>query len=110
MPMISERVIINKIDRYLNDKDGKPLKSQYGKPYQKVRIGTEQHEERLIWGNDYTGETRNWQLGSEVELVITENQGYLNFRLPKRDDVIDAKLDQILDGIEAIQENLSKRP
>ena len=109
MPVISEKVRITNISRYDKDRDGKPLKTKDGRLYTRITIQTEEYEGKQLSGFG-NAENQNWQIGDEIEIIIEERNGYLNFRQPKRDDVIDAKLDQILAKLEGIEENLSKRP
>ena len=108
--MTSERVRLTNISRYDKDRDGKPLKSKFNnKPQERIVVQTEEYPGKDMSGWFDLG-AFTWKAGDEMEVVITENQGWLNFRLPKRDDVIDAKLDQILAKLEGIEEDLGRRP
>ena len=108
-----EKHRLTNIQRFDKDRDGKPLKTKDNRTYTRLRFQTEEYGEKWVSGFG-NAQNQGWEVGSEVEVIIYEKDGYLNFAQPKVQDIslerIEGKLNQILDGIEAIQENLSKRP
>ncbi len=80
------KVTLSSVTRYTKDREGNPLISQSGfnkgKPYTRISLKTIQHGERAISGFE-NPQTKNWQAGDDVEIEVTEKNGYLNFTVPK---------------------------
>ena len=88
------KATLTKVIRYTEGKDGQPLKTKDGRPYTRLVIKTNEHGDKTISGFENT-ETQNWKEGSEVEVEITENGEYLNFRVPKKEDKLSSELSEI---------------
>lgn len=73
---------ITNVRRYSKDKDGNPLKTKTGKPYERVNIQVQEHGDKWISGFG-NSRNKNWQSGEEVEIDVKENGQYLNFDMPK---------------------------
>lgn len=100
--MATEKVVLTQIQRFNKDKEGKPLKTKDGRSYTRVNIQTAEYPNKWMGGFG-NADNQNWQIGDEVEVIIEERNGYLNFRQPKRDDIINAKLDRILAILEGME-------
>ena len=76
------KVKIEKIYRSDKKKDGTPLVNKDGKPYEKLSIKTDQHGDKWVGGfvNIATGK---WKEGDEVEIEVTQNGDWLNFKTGK---------------------------
>ena len=94
-------VKITKIYRTDKKKDGTPLIGAKG-PYTKCSIMTEQHGEKWVggFGNKTTD---SWTVGQEVEINVVEKDGYLNFELPKKNEIDTRALQFIQDDMQAIK-------
>lgn len=92
-----EHVTITKLFITDKNRDGKPFKDKNGKPFWKISIKTDKT------GNDWYSslafkqddELLQLKEGDEKLLTFTEEEGYKNFKLPSKYDVLDAKLDEL---------------
>lgn len=56
------------------------------RPYTRVTIQTDQHQKQWLSGFAYQGSPiLNWKVGDEVDIEVTQNGQYLNFRLPRQE-------------------------
>jgi hypothetical protein len=72
-----EKVTISRIAHFSKDKEGNPLKTKQGKPYTRCLVDLTDGRKVSGFGNVTTS---NWNEGDEVEMEITESNGYLNFK------------------------------
>jgi hypothetical protein len=73
-----EKLTINKIQRYTTDREGNPLKTSKGKPYERVLIYTDKYEGAISgFGNKIN---QRWNEGDEVEVLVEKKGKYLNFK------------------------------
>ena len=95
-----ETVKITKIYRSMKDKNGNPLKTKDGRPYERVAIKTTQYGDKYISGFGGKGNLE-WKEGDEVQIEISENGEYLNFDMPKASSAspeLLVKINQILEN------------
>ncbi len=105
-----EKITFVKLDS--TDQKGAPLIGKNGKPYTRQTLKVESKGDRYISG--FLNEsTRGFQVGDEVDIVITEatamdKQGrpYLNWALPKKGSLDVEKIDRILENTETILNRL----
>ena len=105
-----EKVKIVKIAHFDKDKNGNPLISQKGNPYSRCLIQDAWNRKLSGFGNKIT---RGWKIGDEVELEITQNGQYWNWKFPpqvkKSDnwDIEDLKLrmKSLEDRVSAIEDS-----
>ena len=72
------------LKRDTTDKEGSPLISKKtGRPYTRLTLKVESKGDKYLSGFDGV-QTKDWKVGDEVEIDITENGQYLNFSVPKR--------------------------
>ncbi len=93
------KITLTKLTKFTKDKDGNPLKTKDGRNYTRLLINSNEYGERTLSGFD--GEqTQNWQIGDTVEVEIKEvefnDKKYLNFSVPKKENLNQDKLDKIL--------------
>lgn len=113
--MAAEKITIARIGSFNTDKQGNKLINKNGKPYTRVLIDTTDGRKMSGFGSQ---ETSNWNEGMEVEVEVTESNGYLNFNLPKKEAVsemaIKTAVDQMLQPIRMslarIEEHLGTAP
>lgn len=84
-------------------KDGSKMINKWGKPYFRTAVKAEQYGDE--WINGFTAFKPEWE-GKEVELEISETEfnGKKGkaFAIPKKEDVANKALEQILNKITAI--------
>jgi len=62
-----------------------PLVSKFGKPYEKITVVSDGVKYYL---DDYTGYSRGWQDGQEIEVEVTKtDKGYNKIVLPKKENI-----------------------
>lgn len=93
---------ITELKKYTTDREGKPLISQKTKkPYTRLTIKTDVTGDDWISGFD-GAETKNWAVGSDVEIDVTKNGQYSNFAVPKKGAVDGQLLKDVYDNTETI--------
>ena len=101
--MTIRKVKITKIFQSNKDKDGNPLVSQFG-PYYKIGLQTAEYPTKYINGLNKT--QLSWQVGDEVEIDLIEKGEYLNFKLPKKEDVAVSKVEELEKRVIKLEELL----
>lgn len=96
---MAEKVTISRIAHFDKDKSGNPLKSKMGKPYTRCMI--ELTDGRKVSGFG-SAKTQGWSAGSEVEIEITPNGEYLNFSVPKVENINNETLLRIEKKVDSI--------
>ena len=93
-------VTLTRVARFTTKKDGSPLITSKGRPYESVRIQTQEHGERWVsgFGNPLN---KDWKAGDKLDLLIEEKNGYLNFSSPTQvknapNDAIVARLENFI--------------
>ena len=76
-----DKVKISSVTHYEKDKQGNPLISKQGKPYSRCMIKTQDNRTLSGFGSQVT---QAWKPNDEVEIEITQNGQWLNFRLPPK--------------------------
>lgn len=91
-----EKVTITKAYRQDKDKEGKPLMTKTGKPYEKLALKTKEYGENT-WLSGFSNKTNEkWTEGSVVEVTITKQERdgkvFYNFETPKAEDILTARV------------------
>lgn len=102
---MSEKITYVKLDT--TDRKGDLLMSKAGRPYTRQTLKVSSKGDKYISG--FMNEsTKGWAVGNDVDILITEsttldknNQPYLNWSLPKKEDKVGEKLEEILNKITA---------
>ena len=75
------KIKLTKVYRNTKDKTGKPLVDRHGREYEKVSIKSIEYGDKWISG--FGGQWNLfWREGDTVNVDVTEDSGYLNFRKP----------------------------
>jgi hypothetical protein len=90
-------VIITKV--YISDKnkDGVSFIDKNGKPYKKVAIQTNIHGEKWLSCLSFRDNdpVRDLVSGQSANIVVEEDGKYLNFSLPSRLDLLEARVEEL---------------
>lgn len=91
-----EKITITKAYRQDKDKEGKPLMTKTGKPYEKLALKTKEYGENT-WLSGFSNKTNEkWTEGSVVEVTVTKQERdgkvFYNFETPKAEDVLAARV------------------
>lgn len=89
-----QKLTITGIWRNTTDKQGNPLKSAKGFPYTKLSFKCKEHGDKYIGGFG-NKENEGWQIGDVVEVIIKENGQYLNFEMPKKEDINNERIETL---------------
>ena len=76
-----EKIKLTKISHYDKDRDNKPLINRNNKPYTRCLIVDDKGRRISGFGSAIT---QAWGEGDMVELEITQNGNYLNFKIPNQ--------------------------
>ena len=80
-----DSIKLTKVFRSDKDKQGNPLMTQDGRPYQRLAVKAEQYGDKWISGFGNKA-NQHWKEGYEVEMrvekVIKDGKEYLNFSMP----------------------------
>ena len=93
-----EKIKLTNIQHYSKDKQGNPLIGKNG-PYEKCVL-TAGGKKYYGFGNSTT---KYFQVGQEVEVEVTERNGFLNFKLPPK-TVSRAEFDELKLRVEALEQ------
>jgi hypothetical protein len=92
------------------DKEGNPLKTKDGKPYERCLLDLVDGRKVSGFGNPTT---RTWNAGDEVEIEIEQKGEYWNFKVPKKEvggGVNQEQMDRIEKMVTAIHNRLFNQP
>jgi len=81
-----EKYKITRIYKTDKDKMGQPLMGK-GKPYTRMSVKVAEHGDKWISGFEGS-QNKFWKEDDIVEMIIEQKGEYLNFSLPKKDDLI----------------------
>lgn len=103
-----QQITITYLKTFDKDKNGNPLKSKDGRPYQKLSIKTVQHGDKYLSG--FVSEwNKNWKVGDDVSADVNQNGEYLNFSkvntesvLLEKVNALEAKMIQVVAEIKKI--------
>lgn len=87
-----QKIKITKITQTDKDKEGNQLTNKFG-PYFRIGLQTEQHGTK--WLSGFSKSKLDWQVGQEVDIEVTENGQYLNFSIPKKNDLLEDRVSNI---------------
>lgn len=97
---------ITAIKKFTTKPDGTPLVSQKtGRPYTRLTIKTDVTNDDWLSGFD-GAETKNWAVGTDIEIDVTKNGQYSNFAVPKKGAVDGQLLKDVYDNTEQILNRL----
>lgn len=88
------KVVLTRIYSSDEKKDGTKYIDKNGKPYKRVAIQTNSHGETWLSCFSFrdTDEMRTWQEGQEVQILISQNGDYWNFREPRKMDLLEERV------------------
>ena len=98
-----EEITIAKIQHFSKNKNGGVLISKNGKTYTRCLITTTDGRQISGFGSEAT---RDLKIGDKIKLEITQNDKYLNFKLPKYD--VSKRLDALEERILENEKSLEK--
>lgn len=92
---MTQVVKVKKVFKSDKSKDGKEFKDKNGKPFWKVAIQTDRH------GNDWYSclafkaddRVMNLSEGDEITIITEENNGFKNFKIPSKLDLLEARVE-----------------
>lgn len=101
-----ETVNLTKV--YVNDKnkEGKAFITKNNKPYWKIAIQTDVYGERWISDLIFDPEDvrRSWKVGDQQNIIVEEENEYLNFRMPEEKDMMMLRLDDLERRVKMLEE------
>lgn len=77
-----EKVKLSRVSHMEKDKNGVPLKTKTGKPYERCLLDLVDGRKLSGFGNPTT---RTWNAGDEIEIEIEQKGEYWNFSVPKKE-------------------------
>lgn len=85
---------------FINDSraDGAPFIDKNGSPYKLAKITWEDGEATMFlgkFGEKDEAVIKNWKPGDEVEVVIERNGDFVNFKVPKKQDMVEARVEKL---------------
>lgn len=101
--MTIRKVKLTKVFQSNKDKEGNPLTGQFG-PYYKIGLQTAEYPTKYI--NGFNKTELPWKAGDEVEIDIIEKGEYLNFKLPKKDDLAVAGVKELEARVKKLEDLL----
>jgi hypothetical protein len=104
--MSLEKVTISKVFISDKNKEGTPFKDKNGKPFWKVGIKTNEYGEDWFSTLCFRQDDRamNLREGDTVNVVIEENNGFKNFKLPTKTDILEGKIEELNRRVTALEQ------
>lgn len=90
-----QKLTLSYVGRFTTKKDGTPLVGKTGKPYTSLRIKCNEYGDKYLSGFD-NASTKDWKEGMTIEAEIEEKGEYLNFSVPKKEDLRATELENKL--------------
>jgi len=93
---------------YISDKNkaGEEFKTQRGKKYWKIAMKTDLYKNEwltgFIWEN--TDPMFNLKSGDQLSVIIERNGNYLNFRIPRKMDYLEMRLENLENELKELKE------
>lgn len=102
--MSLETIRVTKIFKSDKDKAGNPFKTKTNKPFWKVAIKTEKYGDDWFSCLCFREDAPEMKLeeGVEYTLNITESNGYKNFNLPLKADLLEGRVTKLEDTVRKI--------
>lgn len=85
---------ITNIYRTSKDKNGSPLKTRDGREYTRISIKTQEHGVKWISGFE-NYQNANWKEGDVVDIEVTTNGEYLNFKSLSKLDLLERRVEAL---------------
>lgn len=101
--MTIRKVTVKTIKNYDKDKEGNTLTGKFG-PYYKYGLTCDEYPTKTIYG--IGNKPLNWQEGQEIEIDIEEKGEWLNFKLPKKEDVAVSKVEELEKRVKKLEDLL----
>lgn len=100
---------ITALKKYITKPDGTPLVStKTGRPYTRLTIKTDVTGDDWVSGFD-GADTKNWAIGSDIEIDVTKNGQYSRFSVPKKGAVDGQLLKDVYNNTETILNKLVRQ-
>lgn len=97
-------VTVKTLRNYDKDKNGLELMGKFGK-YYKYGLVTEEYPTKTIYG--IGNKPLDWKAGDKMEIDLEEKGEYLNFKLPKKEDVAVSKVEELEKRVKKLEETLT---
>lgn len=102
-----EKITLTFVGRYTTKKDGTPLVGKTGKPYTSLRIKCNEYGDSYLSGFDGAA-TRDWKEGDTVEIETEKKGEYLNFSVPKKEDIALTEVTELKNKVTALTLTLNR--
>jgi hypothetical protein len=103
-----KKVKIKEISITDTDQVGNPRKNKKGKPYSMVFLKTESDGDHSMYA-DHTFNAKDletiktWKEGQEVEVELTKNGEYNNFKLPNKTSKLESRIEVLEKAVGALK-------
>jgi hypothetical protein len=88
---------------YTSDKKktGEEYKTKDGREFWRVGIKTDRHGQTWLSTNCFKADAPEMSLnkGDEIDIVVTEQNGFQNFKIPGRLDKLEARIEQLENAV-----------
>lgn len=101
--MTITKLKITGIKQYTKDKEGNQLTGKFG-PYVRVVLSTQDYPTKDI--SVFSKSEVDWKVGQEIELDVTENGQYLNGKIPKKEDLAVAGIEELTKRVKKLEDTL----
>ena len=101
------KVVLVKVYASDTKKDGTQYLDKNNKPYQRVAIQTNAHGDNWLSCFSFRSNDlmRTWREGQEVEILVSKNGDYWNFREPRKTDLIEQRLTHLEQRLSRLENN-----
>lgn len=103
-----KKVTLTAVYRNDKDKQGNPFKSKKGFPYTKLSFKCKEYGDKYVGGFG-NKDNEGWKVGDTVEVIVKQNGEYLNFDMPKVEDVQTERIAKLEARVTTLDLSLERR-
>ena len=97
-----QKITLTKLYRSDKDKNGNPLKTRDGRPYERISVKCSEFGEK--WLSGFSNRTNfNWKEGDDVTVEIEEKGEYLNFKTLSSLDLLEIRVAKLEEQVKKIE-------
>jgi len=99
------KITVKTIKNYSTDKEGNPLTGKFG-AYYKYGLTCDEYPTKTLYG--IGNKALTWNAGEQYDIDLEEKGEWLNFKLPKKEDLATAGIEALEKRVANLEKNRSE--
>lgn len=100
------RITVKTLKNYDKDKEGNPLEGKFGR-YFKYGLTCDEYPTKTLYG--IGNKQLDWKAGEQYDIDLEEKGEWLNFKLPKKEDLATAGVQELEKRVKKLEETLTTK-